>query len=275
MEKRSALNCIFQGTNVQERFYCLKASFLSLQHMHADRIKKKKKNISFQTLSILGDCSRCWSQLSAEGRVQTLLPLWVHKMMTTLQVSEVFIYSLVLQWLRKSKTLLILKGKKFNWEGQLAKVTMITLSSLESWTERSPCLWWSNDIMKIIPELMIHRYTYGWFHSGLYILRKGILELKSISVQDHWVWKTSPKIVLSNMPWVQKSKKTVFVYSRSPESDQTQELYEKNATVHRKTCKRFSAQFSRSLAWAVQVPGQETKHGVIWSYCTYFALTVL
>lgn len=89
----SALNCIFQGTNVPERFYCLKASFLSLQQMHADRIKKKK-NISFQTmLSVLGDYSRCWSQLSAEGKAQTLRPLRVHKMTDT-QVSEVFIYSL-------------------------------------------------------------------------------------------------------------------------------------------------------------------------------------
>lgn len=96
MEKRSALNCIFQGTkvhNAQERFYCLKASFLFLQHMHADRIKK---NISFPIMpSILGDYSRCWSQLSAEGKAQTLFPLWVHKMMIDTQASEVC--SLVLQ----------------------------------------------------------------------------------------------------------------------------------------------------------------------------------
>lgn len=44
-------------------------------------------------LSVLGDYSRCWSQLSAEGKAQTLRPLRVHKMTDT-QVSEVFIYSL-------------------------------------------------------------------------------------------------------------------------------------------------------------------------------------
>lgn len=46
----------------------------------------------------------------------------------------------------------------------------------------------------------------------------------------------------------------------------------KKPTILRKICYKFSALFSKTLAWIAQVPGQETEHSIILSYRIYFVL---